>query len=174
MIHRPFLASEKCLSKLPAAMMMDQGKRPRFIPFPILLAEYDTMGFMKEFKEFAMRGNVVDMAVGVVIGGAFGAVVTTLVDNVMLPIIGAVTGKLGDLTLLQQSVTVPGFDPILIKYGMFLAAAVKFTITAFCLFLVVKAMNSMKRKNADAPPPPAPPTKDQELLAEIRDLLKQR
>ena len=103
------------------------------------------MGFMKEFKEFAMRGNVVDMAVGVVIGGAFGAVVTTLVDNVMLPIIGAITGKLGDLTLLQQSVTVPGFDPILIKYGMFLAAAVKFTITAFCLFLVVKAMNSMKR-----------------------------
>ena len=129
---------------------------------------------LKEFREFAMRGNVVDMAVCIMIGASFGAVVTTLVDNVMLPIVSAITGKMGDLTTMARTVEVPGFDPILIKYGLFLAAAVKFIITAFCLFLVVKGMNAMKRKNVDEPPPPAPPTKDQELLAEIRDLLRAR
>ncbi|MBL9094760.1 MAG: large-conductance mechanosensitive channel protein MscL [Planctomycetaceae bacterium] len=129
------------------------------------------MSFIKEFKEFTMRGNVVDMAVGIMIGAAFGGVVSTLVENVMLPVISAVTGKFGDLATMAQKVEVPGFDPILIKYGVFLAATVKFIITAFCLFMVVKGMNTMKRKSADEPPPPAPPTKDQELLTEIRDLL---
>ena len=132
------------------------------------------MSFVKEFKEFTMRGNVVDMAVGIMIGAAFGGVVSTLVENVMLPVISAVTGKFGDLATMSQTVTAPGFDPIVIKHGVFLAALVKFVITAFCLFMVVKGMNSMKRKSADEPPPPAPPTKDQELLTEIRDLLRQQ
>jgi large conductance mechanosensitive channel len=132
------------------------------------------MGFMKEFKDFAMRGNVVDLAIGVMIGAAFGTVVTSLVDNVMLPVISALTGKLENLAELERTIQVPSLKPIVIKYGVFIAALIKFLITAFCLFLVVKGMNSMKKKAANEPPPPAPPTKDQELLTEIRDLLRQR
>ncbi|MGC3969073.1 MAG: large-conductance mechanosensitive channel protein MscL [Pirellulales bacterium] len=132
------------------------------------------MGFLKEFKDFAMRGNVIDMAVGIVIGAAFTTVVTTLVDNVMLPVIGSVTATLGNMADWERTIEVPGLKPIVIKYGTFIAAAIKFIITAFCLFLVVKIMNSTKCKAATEPPPPAPPTKDQELLTEIRDLLRQR
>jgi large conductance mechanosensitive channel len=132
------------------------------------------MGMMKEFKEFAMRGNVMDMAVGVVIGGAFGTIVKSLVDDIINPVIGMVakTDTFSDKGLV---IKIPNTAmEISLAYGKFVNACVQFTLVAFCLFLVVKAMNAMKRANADAPPPPAPPTKDQELLSEIRDLLKTR
>jgi large conductance mechanosensitive channel len=133
------------------------------------------MGMMKEFKEFAMRGNVMDMAVGVVIGAAFGKIVTSLVSDIFMPLVGMVAGKL-DFSKYSYDLKNPLNNEVLasVKYGMFVNAVVDFVIVAFCLFLAISAINRLKRKEADTPPPPAPPTKDQELLAEIRDLLKAR
>lgn len=133
------------------------------------------MGFMKEFKEFTMRGNVVDLAVGVVIGAAFGKIVTSLVEDVFMPIVGVVVGKI-DFATLAATIKDPisGNVLVTIPYGKFCNAVVYFFIVALCLFLVIKLMNRMQRKAATEPPPPAPPTKDQELLSEIRDLLRQR
>jgi large conductance mechanosensitive channel len=130
------------------------------------------MGMAKEFRDFVMRGNVVDMAVGVVIGGAFGAIVKSLVEDVFMPVVGVFTGKI-DFSKLAATVKDPLSGDVLvtIPYGKFINATVAFLIVALCLFLVVKAMNAMSRKSATEPPPPAPPTKEQELLAEIRDLL---
>jgi large conductance mechanosensitive channel len=132
------------------------------------------MGMVKEFKEFAMRGNVVDLAVGLVIGAAFSKIVTSLVEDIINPVIGMVANT---KTFTDQAFTleIPNTAiKVSLKYGNFINNVVQFTIVAFCLFLVVKGMNAMKRSNADTPPPPAPPTKDQELLTEIRDLLKTR
>ncbi|MCE9608390.1 MAG: large-conductance mechanosensitive channel protein MscL [Planctomycetia bacterium] len=131
------------------------------------------MTFAKEFRDFVMRGNVVDMAVGVVIGAAFGKIVTSLVEDIFLPVVGTITGKI-DFSTLAAKVYDPTTNNVLvtIPYGKFINAVVAFLIVAFCLFMVIKAMNAMTRKSADAPPPPAPPTKEQELLAEIRDLLQ--
>ena len=131
------------------------------------------MGMLKEFRDFAMRGNVVDMAVGVVIGGAFGAVVKSLVDDIFSPAIGAAAGG---IDFSNKAITVANpldaAKPVLIAYGKFINVVIAFMIVAFCLFLIVKLMNTLMRKSADAPPPPAPPTKEQELLTEIRDLLR--
>jgi large conductance mechanosensitive channel len=132
------------------------------------------MGMMKEFKEFAMRGNVMDMAVGVVIGAAFGTIVKSLVDDIINPLIGMVakTDTFSDKGLI---IKIPNTTmEVSLAYGKFVNACVQFTLVAFCLFLIVKAMNAMKRSNANTPPPPAPPTKDQELLTEIRDWLLSR
>ena len=125
------------------------------------------MGFISEFKEFAMKGNVMDMAVGVIIGGAFGKIVSSLVDDVLMPIIGVITGGV-DFTSL--AVTVGEAN---IKYGVFLQNIVDFLIVAFCIFLMLKGINKMNRKKEElaAPEAPAGPTQE-ELLAEIRDLLK--
>lgn len=130
------------------------------------------MKFLKEFKEFAMRGNVIDLAVGVVIGGAFGKIVSSLVDDIITPAILTPALKAADLTDLAQ-LTVPGTA---IKYGSFLSNIITFIIIAFALFLVLKAINAAMKKKAkeEAAAPPAEPTAQEKLLTEIRDLLKNK
>jgi large conductance mechanosensitive channel len=120
---------------------------------------------LKEFKDFAMRGNVMDLAIAVIIGGAFGKIVTSLVNDMIMPIIGMFIGN----SFASLSVNINGVD---IKYGSFVQATIDFIIIAFVIFMVIKGMNRMKKKKEEAPEAPAAPTKDQELLMEIRDLLK--
>ncbi|MBP3756664.1 MAG: large-conductance mechanosensitive channel protein MscL [Prevotella sp.] len=135
------------------------------------------MGFIKEFKEFAMKGNVMDMAVGVIIGGAFGKIVSSLVDDVLMPLIGMLTGGI-DLSGLSYKVMLPAVDggePIAgatLKYGAFIQNIIDFLIIAFCIFLMIKAMNKLMPKKEE-PAAPAGPTQE-ELLTEIRDLLKNK
>ena len=131
------------------------------------------MGFISEFKEFAMKGNVMDMAVGVIIGGAFGKIVSSLVDDILMPIVGMITGNI-DFTSLTFQIG-DGEEAAVLKYGNFIQNTVDFIIVAFCIFLMLKAINKMNRKKAEpeAPAAPAGPTQE-ELLAEIRDLLKQK
>ena len=138
---------------------------------------------LKEFKEFAMRGNVVDMAVGIVIGVAFGAIVSSFVADVLMPVIGLVAGgaDFSNQFVLLKDGTPPGpyasleaakaAGAVALGYGLLLNAIVNFLIVAFALFLVVKAMNAAKKQ---APPPPAAPSKEEVLLTEIRDLLARR
>ena len=131
------------------------------------------MGMLSEFKDFAIKGNVVDMAVGIVIGGAFGKIVSAFVANIITPPIGLMMGgvdfaKLG--VTLQEAAE--GQEAVVMKYGVFIQSVVDFVIIAFAIFMVVKALNSAKKKEAEAPAAPPAPTKDQELLAEIRDALK--
>jgi large conductance mechanosensitive channel len=130
------------------------------------------MSLVKEFKEFAMRGNVVDLAVGVIIGGAFGKITTSLVNDVIMPPIGMVLGKVDFKDL--KMVLVEGSDTVkevAIGYGAFVNTLIDFTLVAFALFMVIKAMNTMKKKEAAHPTPAATPA-DVMLLTEIRDLLK--
>ncbi|WP_017463428.1 large-conductance mechanosensitive channel protein MscL [Dyella ginsengisoli] len=137
------------------------------------------MGMLKEFKEFAMRGNVIDLAVGVVIGGAFGKIVTSLVNDVIMPPIGLLTGGVdfSDLKLVLKAAD--NSDPahkvaeVAINYGTFVNTLIQFLIVAFAIFMVVKAINRLSRKQEEAAPPAAPPA-DVVLLTEIRDLLKDR
>ena len=132
------------------------------------------MGFIKEFKEFAMKGNVMDMAVGVIIGGAFGKIVSSLVDDILMPLVGVVTGNV-DFTKLQFAFG-EGDMAATLKYGNFIQNTVDFLIVAFCIFLLLKGINKLNRKKEEpAPEPEAPkgPTQE-ELLAEIRDLLKKQ
>lgn len=122
------------------------------------------MGFIKEFKEFAMKGNVVDLAVAVVIGGAFGAIVSSLVDDVITPLL---------LTPALNAIGAADIDKLVwgtVKYGKFIAAIIKFIVIALVLFGVIKAMNSLKKKEEAAPP--AEPSSTDKLLMEIRDALK--
>jgi large conductance mechanosensitive channel len=137
----------------------------------------------KEFKEFAMRGNVVDMAVGIIIGAAFGAIVTSFVGDVMMPVIGLASGgtDFSNQYVLLKDGTPPGpyasataakaAGAVIFAYGLLINAVVNFLIVAFALFLVIKAMNTVRKQ---APPPPAGPTKEEVLLTEIRDLLARR
>ena len=130
------------------------------------------MGIIKEFKEFAVKGNVMDMAVGVIIGGAFGKIVSSLVDDVLMPLVGMVTGNV-DFTNLSFQIG-DGEGAAVLKYGTFIQNVVDFVIVAFCIFLMLKGINKLNRKKeAPAPEPEAPkgPTQE-ELLTEIRDLLK--
>jgi large conductance mechanosensitive channel len=131
------------------------------------------MGMVKEFKEFAVKGNVIDMAVGIIIGGAFGKMVSSFVGDVIMPPIGAFLGgvNFSDLaiTVKQASIDTPA---VLISYGKFIQSIVDFVIIAFAIFIVIKAMNSMKKKEEPAGPPA--PTKEEVLLEEIRDLLKDK
>lgn len=120
---------------------------------------------LKEFKAFVMRGNVMDLAVAVIIGGAFGKIVSSLVNDILMPIIGSFIGD-NFSTLTAQ------INGISVKYGAFIQATVDFLIVAFVIFMVIKGMNKMKKKKEEAPGAPPAPTKDQELLTEIRDLLK--
>lgn len=124
------------------------------------------MGMLKEFKDFAMRGNVIDLAVGVVIGGAFGKIITSIVDDLITPAILTPALKAANLTDLSQ-LMVPGTA---IKYGNFLSNLISFIIVAFALFIIIKGINSMK-KAEPAPPPPAP-SNEEKLLMEIRDALR--
>ena len=132
------------------------------------------MSMMGEFKDFAMRGNVVDMAVGIVIGGAFGTIVSTFVANVLMPPIGLLLGGVdfSDLAITLQAAQADS-EAVLMTYGLFIQAVVDFIIIAFAIFMVVKAMNTLK-KEEPAPEPEAPPepTKEEVLLTEIRDALR--
>jgi len=129
---------------------------------------------LNEFKEFAMRGNVMDLAVGVVIGGAFGKIVSSLVTDIIMPVLSLITGRI-NLAALSASIPAAfGGKPILITYGVFLQTVIDFIAIAFSIFIVVKAMNKLKRKKEDVPPAPPQPSKEEILLAEIRDLLKNK
>ena len=160
------------------------------------------MGFFKEFKAFAMKGNVMDMAVGVIIGGAFGKIVSSLVNDILMPPIGALLGNVNfsdlriDISRLRDVSKVVGdvankvtpddlniaakaaetVEPIYWNYGAFIQQCIDFTILAFCVFMMVKVMNRLTKKKEEVPQPaPEPvPTKEEQLLAEIRDLLKER
>jgi large conductance mechanosensitive channel len=127
------------------------------------------MSMVQEFKDFAMKGNVLDLAVGVIMGAAFGPIVSTLVDNIVMPPVGYLLAGIDFSTLALTIPTKP--DPVLIKYGLFLNAIIKFLITAFAIFLLVKAANSMKKP---APAAPAAPPPTETYLKEIRDLLAKR
>lgn len=136
------------------------------------------MGFLKEFKEFAMRGSVIDLAVGVVIGGAFGKIVTSLVDDIIMPPIGYITGGV-DFSALKYVITeaneAAGVAEVSITYGNFVNVIIQFLIIAFCIFLVIKGLNSLKRKEEVVEEvAEAQPTKEEMLLAEIRDILKNK
>ncbi|MBE8719514.1 large-conductance mechanosensitive channel protein MscL [Sphingobacterium pedocola] len=135
------------------------------------------MGFLKEFKEFAMRGSVIDLAVGVVIGGAFGKIVTSLVDDVIMPPIGYLTGGVDFSSLkyvMKEADEVAGTSEVVVSYGNFINVIIQFLIIAFCIFLVIKGLNSLKRKEVVAPETEPAPTNEEVLLAEIRDLLKSK
>jgi len=131
------------------------------------------MSFMKEFKEFAVKGNVVDMAVGVVIGAAFGKIVTSLVSDLILPPLGYL---IGGIDFTKRAVILPalqqGQEPVTLRYGAFVQTVIDFVIVAFAIFLAVKVINRLKHKEATAPTAPAPPSRQELLLEEIRDLLK--
>jgi len=143
------------------------------------------MSMIKEFKEFAMRGNVVDLAVGVIIGAAFGKIVTSMVNDVLMPPIGKAMGgvNFADLFISLDAAKGP-FSSLkaakdagaaVIAYGSFINTVIDFTIVAFCIFMVIKGINAMKKKPAPAPPgPPPEPAKEEKLLTEIRDILKSR
>jgi large conductance mechanosensitive channel len=131
------------------------------------------MGMLQEFKDFAMKGNVLDMAVGVVIGGAFGKIVSSFVGDVVMPLLGTVVGGVDFSKLAATIGTNAAGEPLLLKYGAFLQAVFDFTIIAASIFMAVKAINRLK--SPPAPPPaaePAAPPADIALLTEIRDLLK--
>ncbi|GHH59001.1 MAG: large-conductance mechanosensitive channel protein MscL [Gammaproteobacteria bacterium] len=136
------------------------------------------MGMMSEFKEFAMRGNVIDLAVGVVIGAAFGKIVTSLVEKVIMPPIGLLIGGIDfsklSWTLKAASVDAAGKEvpAVVIGYGDFINTVIQFLIVAFAIFMVVKAINRLSRKKAEEPAPPAPPSEEVVLLREIRDSLR--
>jgi len=142
------------------------------------------MSLVQEFKAFAMRGNVVDMAVGIIIGGAFGKIVSSVVSDVIMPPIGLLLGgvKFTDLKIIMKDPIIDAAGVITtqavsINYGNFIQTTVDFLIIAFAIFMMIKAMNSLKKKEEVAPaetPAPPPPSNEEVLLAEIRDLLKKR
>lgn len=127
------------------------------------------MGFIKEFRDFAVKGNVIDLAIGVVIGAAFGKIVTSLIEDVITPLVLQPALEAAHLTNLSE-LTIMGS----VKYGNFLAAAINFVIVAFVLFIVIKGVNRMKKKEEENPAAPAAPSNEEVLLTEIRDLLKDK
>ncbi|MCK9261087.1 MAG: large conductance mechanosensitive channel protein MscL [Azoarcus sp.] len=140
------------------------------------------MSIIKEFKEFAMKGNVIDLAVGVIIGGAFGKIVDSLVKDIVMPIVGRLIGGV-DFGQLYINLGSEAFDTLaaaekagapLIKYGSFINTSINFLIIAFAIFIAIKAINKLKRAEPAAPAEPAPEPEDIKLLREIRDSLKQR
>lgn len=145
------------------------------------------MGFIKEFKEFALKGNLVDMAIAFVMGGAFGKVTTAFVEKMFSPIVGLLMGGI-DLTkkklILKDAapeikdaagtVVTQAVQEVAIEWGTFITACIDFLIVAFAMFIIIKAMNSMKKKEAEAPTAPPAPSKEEVLLTEIRDALRNR
>ena len=141
---------------------------------------------LKEFKEFAMRGNVVDLAIGVIIGGAFGAIVTSFVGDILMPIIGLFLGGVdfsNQFLLLKEGATAGPYaslaaakeaGAVTVGYGVLFNTVVNFLIVAFALFILIKAVNATKKQEAAAPPPPPAPSAEAVLLTEIRDLLARR
>lgn len=133
------------------------------------------MGVIKEFKEFISKGNVVDLAVGVIIGAAFGKIVTSLVDDIIMPPLGYLMGGIDfaekKLILVPEDTTTKVTE-VAIRYGNFINVLIQFLIIAFCIFAIIKLINSLKRKEEAAPETPHAPTKEEALLADIRDILK--
>ncbi len=139
------------------------------------------MGMLGEFRQFAMRGNVVDLAVGVIIGGAFGKIVSSFVGDILMPPIGALLGGTDftglKIVLKEKLVEVGGkavSQPVTLNYGNFIQVTIDFLIIAFSIFMMIKMMNALNKKNIPAPPPPAEPSNEEKLLTEIRDLLKKQ
>ncbi len=136
------------------------------------------MGMLKEFKEFAVKGNVIDLAVAVIIGGAFGKIVASFVKDIVMPPIGVLLGgvEFTDLAIVLKDTSIgpagEELGPVLLTYGIFVQNVVDFVIIAFVIFLAIKGINSMKKKEVEAPVAPAAPPKSEVLLEEIRDLLK--
>ncbi len=131
------------------------------------------MGMMQEFKEFAVKGNVVDMAVGIIIGAAFGKIVSSFVGDVIMPPIGVIMGGVDFSSLAYTIKEAVGETPaVVISYGKFIQTILDFIIIAFAIFIVVKAINNLKRKEEEAPETPPEPSAEEVLLTEIRDLLK--
>lgn len=134
--------------------------------------------FLEEFKAFAVKGNAVDMAVGVIIGGAFGKIVSSIVDDIIMPPIGWLIGgvNFSDLKVTLPSVVIPGVEqmkPATINYGNFIQTLIDFIIIAFCVFLLVKGLNALAKKKKEEPKPAPEPSNEEKLLTEIRDLLKE-
>lgn len=131
--------------------------------------------FFNEFKEFAMRGNVIDMAVGIIIGAAFGKIVSSLVSDLLMPPLGLLIGRVNfsslAITLKAASADSPA---VLISYGQFIQTVVEFVIIALAIFVMIKMMNNLAKKREQAPTAPAQPTAEEKLLTEIRDLLKNK
>jgi large conductance mechanosensitive channel len=138
------------------------------------------MSMLKEFKEFAIKGNVIDLAVAVIIGGAFGKIVASFVNDIVMPPIGMLIGGVDfkDLNIILKDATVDSVGEavaaVTINYGMFIQNVIDFTIIAFVIFLVIQAINKSKKKEEEAPAPPPGPTASEKLLEEIRDLLKKQ
>lgn len=140
------------------------------------------MSFIKDFKEFAMKGNIIDMAVGVIIGGAFGKIVSSLVNDIIMPVVSTMTGgdnlsKMKYIITKGQEATAEGqaaIEEVAINYGMFIQNIVDFLIIALSIFVALKVIMKFKRKEAEAPAAPPAPTKEEVLLTEIRDLLKEK
>ena len=130
------------------------------------------MKLFDEFKAFVMRGNVLDLAVGVIIGGAFGKIVTSLVNDIFMPIIGMIIGNVDFSSLeIKLGESVEGAEQAAIRYGMFIQEIVNFLIIALCIFMVIKVVNKLQKKKEEAPAPAPEPTKEEVLLTEIRDAL---
>ena len=133
------------------------------------------MQIIKEFKEFAVKGNVVDMAVGIIIGAAFGKIVSSLVADVVTPPIGLLLGGVDFSHLaITLKAAADGAPAVVLSYGKFIQTVVDFTIVAAAIFVLVKGINTLKRKEKEAPAAPPAPSREEQLLAEIRDLLKER
>jgi large conductance mechanosensitive channel len=144
------------------------------------------MKVLREFKEFAMKGNVLDLAVAVIIGGAFGNIVTSFVNDVLMPPIGLLLGNtdFGDLQVVLKhgqdavmqgdTVVAPAVAEVALRYGVFINTVLDFLIVAFSIFMVIKAFNKMKKKQEEAPAPEPAPSAEETLLTEIRDLLKDK
>jgi large conductance mechanosensitive channel len=130
------------------------------------------MSFASEFKEFAMKGSVLDLAIGVVIGAAFGKIVASLVGDLIMPALSPVLGSVNFTDLALQITTNAQGKPVMLRYGAFLQTIFEFLVIAFSIFIVIKGINKLKRPAPDAPPPP--PTKSEVLLQEIRDLLAKK
>lgn len=143
------------------------------------------MGFFKEFKEFAMKGNVMDMAIGVIIGGAFGKIVTSLVNDILMPLVGALIGNV-NFTTLSLTLRAPKLneagevvkEAVTLNYGNFIQVTIDFLIVALCIFAVIKLINKasslVKKQQEEAPAPAPEPSAEEKLLTEIRDLLKEK
>jgi large conductance mechanosensitive channel len=142
--------------------------------------EVEAMKLLREFKEFAMRGNVVDLAVGVIIGAAFGGIVNSMVKDVLMPPIGMLTGGVdfADKVVILQEAVMEGDKVVTpaveVRYGAFINTIINFIIVAACIFAVIKVMNTMKRTTPPPPEVPPPPSRQEVLLAEIRDALRSR
>jgi len=133
------------------------------------------MNIMKEFKDFAVKGNVIDMSVGIIIGTAFGKIVSSLVADIVMPPLGFLVGGINFSALAITLKAAEGDTPaVLLKYGQFIQTVLDFTIIAFAIFIAIKGINSLKRKEASTPKAPQAPSKEELLLSEIRDILKDK